>query len=125
MRDCPQGVDASHLDVCVATLVDQYCDAHMGPVTAFPECSSYCAPVEPRAASEGDTPPRTSLYERRLFSSERGGSSICAARQSSDAATHYSGCPQEISSAGERKAAARSPWAPTSPGPAAWQTLGG
>ena len=54
LRDCPNGVDRVRLDGCIAILADQYCDAHMGPVTAMPGCASYCAHVEsgPRDTSQ-------------------------------------------------------------------------
>jgi len=42
LRTCANGVDQGRLDQCIATLVDQHCDAELGPVTAMPECSSYC-----------------------------------------------------------------------------------
>lgn len=55
LRDCPYGVDASHLNACVATLVDQYCDARLVPVTAIPECGTYCAPLAAPAAARADS----------------------------------------------------------------------
>jgi hypothetical protein len=42
-RACPGGVSKGKVDDCVANLENQYCDADMGPVTAMPECRSYCA----------------------------------------------------------------------------------
>jgi uncharacterized protein DUF6184 len=47
LRACPDGVDRARLDVCLATLADQHCDANMGPVTAMTDCASYCARVAP------------------------------------------------------------------------------
>lgn len=43
LRTCPAGVDRARLDRCVATLQDQHCDANLGPLTAMPDCGSYCA----------------------------------------------------------------------------------
>jgi hypothetical protein len=39
---CPNGVDRGQLNDCLAELENQYCDAHLGPVTAMPHCGSYC-----------------------------------------------------------------------------------
>jgi hypothetical protein len=46
LRTCSSGVDKGRLDICIAALASQYCDASMGPVTAMPDCGSYCAHEE-------------------------------------------------------------------------------
>jgi hypothetical protein len=46
VRSCAFGVDKGHLDNCIAQLVDERCDAHLGPVTGMSGCSSYCARSE-------------------------------------------------------------------------------
>jgi hypothetical protein len=43
VRTCEAGVDKAGLDKCIADLAGQYCDADLGPVTAMPNCASYCA----------------------------------------------------------------------------------
>lgn len=56
LRDCRGGVEASRLDICVARLMDQNCDAHMGPVTDMGYCRSYCAaPASSRGGSSMGT----------------------------------------------------------------------
>ncbi len=43
IRSCQNGVDRASLDKCLAVLASQHCDADLGPVTAMPDCRSYCA----------------------------------------------------------------------------------
>jgi len=43
---CPSGVNKVQLDKCLGELANQYCDAHMGPVSAMPHCASYCSSSE-------------------------------------------------------------------------------
>jgi hypothetical protein len=40
---CQSGVDPKLLDHCIDSLENQHCDAYLGPVTAMPDCRSYCA----------------------------------------------------------------------------------
>jgi|HubBroStandDraft_1064217.scaffolds.fasta_scaffold355367_1 hypothetical protein len=44
--NCENGVNKAKLDKCISELANQYCDAHMGPITAMPHCASYCSPGE-------------------------------------------------------------------------------
>jgi hypothetical protein len=46
LRACAGGVDRAPLDKCLAVLVDQHCDADLGPVTAMPDCDKYCSRVD-------------------------------------------------------------------------------
>jgi hypothetical protein len=46
VRSCVEGVDKKRLDVCLAALADQRCDADLGPVPAIQGCRAYCARVD-------------------------------------------------------------------------------